>query len=162
LADPVGHPFCLYPDPALAGDYGRINRVVFDCFSPRALALFYEEFLDMRTQVSDAPEWVEIAGPTTTSIWHSNTRSASLRDGPTRAIQHSSTSILPSMRPPPKEWPSGLERSDDPSQPGRTTSSTATPPAIHSVWRSVNEASMEAHKLSTSRGSRTSPVNDAE
>ena len=42
-ADPVGHPFCLYRDAA-QGEHagrplsGRIGRVVYDCFSPRALA----------------------------------------------------------------------------------------------------------------------------
>jgi hypothetical protein len=67
-ADPVGHPFCLYLDPALSGRTagplpGRIARVVFDCFSPRALAHFYEEMLDWRTRVLDTPERVVIAGP---------------------------------------------------------------------------------------------------
>lgn len=65
-ADPVGHPFCLYrdaddvdqPDRPLSG---RIGRVVFDCFSPRALAVFYEELLGMRTRLQDSPERVVIA-----------------------------------------------------------------------------------------------------
>ena len=67
LADPVGHPFCLYLDATLNDRAegplpGRIARVVFDCFSPRALAGFYEELLDMRTRVIDSPERVVIAG----------------------------------------------------------------------------------------------------
>ena len=65
-ADPAGHPFCLYRDAA-AGDEagrplpGRIGRVVFDCFSPRALAAFYEELLGMRTRRQDSQGWVVIA-----------------------------------------------------------------------------------------------------
>ncbi len=51
-ADPVGHPFCLYleapdEDPAGRALSGRVGRVVIDCFSPRALAGFYAELLDM-------------------------------------------------------------------------------------------------------------------
>jgi catechol 2,3-dioxygenase-like lactoylglutathione lyase family enzyme len=57
-ADPVGHPFCLYQDDV---DTPRIERIVFDCFSPRALAGFYEELLQMK-RVMDTPERVEIAG----------------------------------------------------------------------------------------------------
>jgi hypothetical protein len=66
FVDPVGHPFCLYRDDA-EGDPGgrplpgRIGRVVFDCFSPRALAAFYGELLDMRARVNDSPERVVIA-----------------------------------------------------------------------------------------------------
>lgn len=66
-ADPVGHPFCLYRDTAEGGDEagrpgpGRIDRVVFDCFSPRALAAFYEEMLGMRTRKQDSPDRVVIA-----------------------------------------------------------------------------------------------------
>jgi Glyoxalase-like domain len=67
LADAVGHPFCLYPDRrGRQGDEhsapGRIERVVFDCFSPRALASFYEELLDMRSRVVDTPHRVVLAG----------------------------------------------------------------------------------------------------
>lgn len=35
-----------------------IGRVVLDCFSPRALASFYEGVLDMPTRVEDTPERV--------------------------------------------------------------------------------------------------------
>jgi hypothetical protein len=59
-ADPVGHPFCLYRDTAVGSDR-RLERVVFDCFSPRALAGFYEELLGMHTRVQDSPERVVIA-----------------------------------------------------------------------------------------------------
>jgi Glyoxalase-like domain len=66
FADPVGHPFCLYADPALnerpEGPLpGRLARVVFDCLDPRALSRFYEELLDMRERVVDTPERVVIA-----------------------------------------------------------------------------------------------------
>jgi hypothetical protein len=59
--DPVGHPFCLYPGRPDA-EHGEIARVVFDCFSPRSLAAFYEALLDMRTRILDTPERVEITG----------------------------------------------------------------------------------------------------
>jgi hypothetical protein len=67
FADPVCHPFCLYADASLneraEGPLpGRIARIVFDCFSPRALASFYEDLLDMRERVLDTPERVVIAG----------------------------------------------------------------------------------------------------
>src|SRR5439155_22127724 len=67
-ADPAGHPFCLYPE-APGGDEqaggsvpGRIVRVVFDCFSPRALATFYGGMLDMDARELDSAERVVIAG----------------------------------------------------------------------------------------------------
>jgi catechol 2,3-dioxygenase-like lactoylglutathione lyase family enzyme len=34
---------------------------VYDCFSPRALAAFYEELLGMRTRKQDSEHWVLIA-----------------------------------------------------------------------------------------------------
>jgi catechol 2,3-dioxygenase-like lactoylglutathione lyase family enzyme len=63
-ADPVGHPFCLYPAEGDTGrdEPGRIERVVFDCFSPRALAPFYEDLLGMRARRLDSPDRVVIAG----------------------------------------------------------------------------------------------------
>jgi hypothetical protein len=60
-ADPVGHPFCLYLNADQPDGPGRVGRVVFDCFSPRALATFYEELLDMRTRVESSPGRVVIA-----------------------------------------------------------------------------------------------------
>jgi hypothetical protein len=59
--DPVGHPFCLYQDPVVDAPPGVLARVVFDCLSPRALASFYAELLDMPTRVEDTPERVVIA-----------------------------------------------------------------------------------------------------
>ena len=61
LADAFGHPFCLYPG---GGWPGRIERIVIDCFSPRALAGFYAELLDLRRRLLDTPERVVIAGDT--------------------------------------------------------------------------------------------------
>ena len=58
-ADCVGHPFCLYPGGT--EPVGRIARVVFDCFSPRSLARFYDGLLDMPVRVVDEVERVEIA-----------------------------------------------------------------------------------------------------
>lgn len=65
-ADPVGHPFWLYADTTLAPDAGapltgRIARVVFDCFSPRALANFWGDLLTMPVRVEDSPTRVVIA-----------------------------------------------------------------------------------------------------
>lgn len=57
-ADVVGHPFCLYPGGA---SRGRIRRIVFDCFSPRSLASFYGDLLELPTRIVDDPERVEIA-----------------------------------------------------------------------------------------------------
>lgn len=56
-ADPVGHPFCLYSG---ASETPTLQRVVFDCYSPRALASFYEGFLGVRQRVVDSPEFVVI------------------------------------------------------------------------------------------------------
>ncbi len=62
--DPEGHPFCLYDteDEARGSAPGRIGRVVYDCFSPRALAAFYAELLEMRERPHDEPDRVVIAG----------------------------------------------------------------------------------------------------
>ncbi|HLJ68649.1 MAG TPA: VOC family protein [Chloroflexota bacterium] len=66
-ADPAGHPFCLYRDttdrePSGPPLSGRIGRIVYDCFSPRALAAFYQELLGMRTRKQDSERCVVIAG----------------------------------------------------------------------------------------------------
>lgn len=64
-ADPIGHPFCLYSDGPELGSAerplsGKVGRVVFDCFSPRSLAAFYAELLDMPEWELDTPERVVI------------------------------------------------------------------------------------------------------
>jgi Glyoxalase-like domain len=59
FADPVGHPFCLYPGGVATP---RIERIVIDCFSPRALAPFYQELLSLPTRTLDTAERVEIQG----------------------------------------------------------------------------------------------------
>lgn len=56
--DPLGHPFCLYPGGA--GPLGVLWRIVVDCFSPRSLAMYYEELLDWRRRQQDSVERVEI------------------------------------------------------------------------------------------------------
>jgi hypothetical protein len=65
--DPAGHPFCLYRGDAGAGDRagsglpGRLDRIVFDCFSPRSLAAFYSDLLGMYSRTLDTPDRVVIA-----------------------------------------------------------------------------------------------------
>lgn len=67
-ADPDGHPFCIYPTDETsptANQLPTITRVVFDCFSPRSLASFYSELMDMRDRVQDSPNRVVIRGSET-------------------------------------------------------------------------------------------------
>lgn len=61
-ADPAGHPFCLYPGQVGRG--ARIARLVFDCFSPRSLASFYEALygLPPDARAVDTPEHVVLPG----------------------------------------------------------------------------------------------------
>ncbi len=62
-ADPVGHPFCLYPT---AGEQPapRVDRVMFDCPDQAALARFYGELLGLSVTVEESPGRVVIAaGP---------------------------------------------------------------------------------------------------
>lgn len=66
--DQASHPFCLYLDESLSSRPsgplpGRLTRIVFDCFSPRALASFYESLLGMTDRVVDTTERVVIAKP---------------------------------------------------------------------------------------------------
>lgn len=109
--DCVGHPFCLYPGGA--STVGRIERVVFDCFSPRTLAAFYGELLDMPVRVVDEPERVEIArregqGPSLPS----STRCHPRRDGRIPPTRSSSTSTLTPTTPTrPHSWLRGWARS---------------------------------------------------
>ena len=61
-ADPAGHPLCLSADASLAADaVAVVRRLVFDCFSPRALARFYEGLLGIDRRVEDTPERVVVA-----------------------------------------------------------------------------------------------------
>ena len=57
-ADCVGHPLCLYVDGAT--ETPRIERIVFDRFSPRAVARFWSELLEMPVHVVATPHRVEI------------------------------------------------------------------------------------------------------
>lgn len=52
--DPIGHPFCLYPDGPAEGE---LWRVVIDCPEPRELASFYEGLLGM-VRLDDAASFV--------------------------------------------------------------------------------------------------------
>ncbi len=56
-ADPVGHPFCLYPG---AADGTAITRLVVDCPDAPVLASFYADLLRMPRRVEDTPERVVI------------------------------------------------------------------------------------------------------
>jgi hypothetical protein len=61
-ADPVGHPFCLYPgltEPT--GRYGRLVRVVIDCADPVPMARFWAGVLDMPRRVEESPDRIVIA-----------------------------------------------------------------------------------------------------
>jgi hypothetical protein len=58
-SDLAGHPFCLYDTATQVAP--RIERVVIDCFSPRALADFYAALLNMPEREPDTPERVVIA-----------------------------------------------------------------------------------------------------
>ena len=60
-ADPAGHPFCLYPETRVDGPDAVLGRIVFDCFSPRALAGFWAAVVDMPRRVEDTPERVVMA-----------------------------------------------------------------------------------------------------
>lgn len=84
-ADPVGHPFCLYSDTAgnvgAGGPPGVLARIVIDCFSPRALAGFYEALLGMTKRVEDSPQRVVIG--------HEDGRL------PMLAFQHASPHVAP-------------------------------------------------------------------
>jgi predicted enzyme related to lactoylglutathione lyase len=59
-ADPAGHPFCLYPDPSRATTGTVAARLVYDCFSPRSLARFYEGFVGVQERLEDSAERVVI------------------------------------------------------------------------------------------------------
>ncbi len=59
-ADPAGHPLCLYSDPARAARGPAAARLVYDCFSPRSLAAFYQGFLGVHDRLEDSPGRVVI------------------------------------------------------------------------------------------------------
>jgi hypothetical protein len=61
-ADPVGHPFCLYPGLAEQTDrFGTLLRVVIDCADPPVLARFWSALLDMPRRVEESPDRIVIA-----------------------------------------------------------------------------------------------------
>ena len=59
-ADPAGHPFCLRPSRD-ASQVPSVSCVIFDCFSPRALATFYQGLFGVDTRVEDSAERVVIS-----------------------------------------------------------------------------------------------------
>lgn len=58
-ADPIGHPFCLYPEPV---DRAEIRRIVIDCPDPQTLAGFYSALLDRPLRLLDTSSRVVLAG----------------------------------------------------------------------------------------------------
>jgi catechol 2,3-dioxygenase-like lactoylglutathione lyase family enzyme len=60
VADPAGHPFCLYEPHDSEVVSPEITHIVLDCFSPRTVASFYEGILGMRRAI-DTPEGITIA-----------------------------------------------------------------------------------------------------
>ncbi|MBM7787628.1 VOC family protein [Tenggerimyces flavus] len=62
FADPVGHPFCLYPGAIADTDrLGILARVVIDCPDPAVLATFWGGLLDLPRRVLDTPGRVVVA-----------------------------------------------------------------------------------------------------
>ncbi|WP_210414812.1 VOC family protein [Microlunatus elymi] len=68
FTDPVGHPFCLYPDTdgrAVGPDrLGVLARVVMDCDDPELLARFWSAVLDMPNRAEDTAHRIVITGET--------------------------------------------------------------------------------------------------
>ena len=61
-ADPVGHPFCLYPGLSEPTDrVGTLARVVIDGADPPVLARFWSRLLAMPRRVEDSPDRIVIA-----------------------------------------------------------------------------------------------------
>lgn len=61
LADPAGHPFCVWPDPSLSDDVPAVlRRLTFDCFSPRSLSGFYRGLLGIDERSEDTPHLVAL------------------------------------------------------------------------------------------------------
>jgi hypothetical protein len=61
-ADPVGHPFCLYPGLTEPTDrVGTLVRVVLDCADPPVLARFWGTLLDLPRRLEESPDRIVIA-----------------------------------------------------------------------------------------------------
>lgn len=61
-ADPVGHPFCLYPGATESTDrLGVLARVVIDCPDPPVLAALWGALLDMPIRVEDSNDRIVVA-----------------------------------------------------------------------------------------------------
>lgn len=59
-ADPAGHPLCLYADSSTTPNAPAVTRLVYDCFSPRSLAAFYQGVLGVEQRIVDSSHLVEI------------------------------------------------------------------------------------------------------
>lgn len=59
-ADPAGHPLCLYANQDGTQTSPAIKRMVYDCFSPRSLATFYQGLLGVQERIVDSSQLVEI------------------------------------------------------------------------------------------------------
>ena len=90
-ADPAGHPFCLYSDSSIPGQRPVVKRLVYDCFSPRALASFYEAFLGVKNRLEDSSDRVVI--------------DVADNDMPNLAFQHAAP---PQYRHPDPDYPAQL------------------------------------------------------
>lgn len=68
FTDPVGHPFCLYPDTsgmaASSDRLGVLARVVIDCDDPERLATFWAAVLDLPNRVEKTERRIVITGQT--------------------------------------------------------------------------------------------------
>lgn len=66
FTDPIGHPFCLYPDTAaIAASSDRLGvlaRVVIDCDDPDLLATFWSAVLDLPNRVEETERRIVITG----------------------------------------------------------------------------------------------------
>lgn len=58
LADPAGHPFCIFEEHERPVDQPTLAAVTFDCFSPRSLATFYEGLFGLSRRLADEAERV--------------------------------------------------------------------------------------------------------
>jgi predicted enzyme related to lactoylglutathione lyase len=69
MADPAGHPFCLFntgaeTDAGPATNHIRVFGIVLDCPDPRVLSEFYAQLLGMQVkQQEEAGAWIADDGP---------------------------------------------------------------------------------------------------
>ena len=58
LADPAGHPFCIFEDHESPVAEPTLTTVTFDAFSPRSLAAFYEGLFGLSRRLTDETDRV--------------------------------------------------------------------------------------------------------